>query len=215
MKEYILSWGKYKPKKIKKKTNKKKIKSKGEREKKLTTKQVLFIEEYLSNGFNASQAAKKAGYSKKTARKIGQENLTKPDIRKRINERINEILKDKDELIYKTVEEFKRLGFSDIKEFVDYDNDGVFIKPSDKVDTRPISEIVVKERVLKTKIEGKENADLIDREVKLKMYNKIKALEGLSRYLDMWVDRIEHTGKDGKPIEIDDIRQKVMNKLAI
>lgn len=46
---------------------------------KLTPKQTRFIEEYLVD-LNATQAAIRAGYSVKTARKIGSENLTKPDI---------------------------------------------------------------------------------------------------------------------------------------
>ena len=46
---------------------------------KLTPKQARFIEEYLVD-LNATQAAIRAGYSVKTARKIGSENLTKPDI---------------------------------------------------------------------------------------------------------------------------------------
>lgn len=47
--------------------------------KKLTAKQQRFIEEYLVD-CNATQAAIRAGYSKKTAKVIGAENLTKPDI---------------------------------------------------------------------------------------------------------------------------------------
>lgn len=46
---------------------------------KLNEKQKLFCEEYLID-LNATQAAIRAGYSKKTARSIANENLTKPDI---------------------------------------------------------------------------------------------------------------------------------------
>ncbi len=45
----------------------------------LTPKQERFIEEYVADP-NATQAAIKAGYSRKTARWIGSENLTKPYI---------------------------------------------------------------------------------------------------------------------------------------
>lgn len=45
----------------------------------LTIKQAAFVESYLQC-FNATQAAIEAGYSEKTARSIGSENLTKPDI---------------------------------------------------------------------------------------------------------------------------------------
>lgn len=46
---------------------------------KLTPKQSLFIKEYLID-FNATKAAERAGYSIKTAMKIGSENLHKPEI---------------------------------------------------------------------------------------------------------------------------------------
>ncbi len=46
---------------------------------KLTPKQARFVDEYLVD-LNASQAAIRAGYSPKTARFIGCEDLTKPNI---------------------------------------------------------------------------------------------------------------------------------------
>jgi len=46
---------------------------------KLTAKQQAFCEEYLID-LNASQAAVRAGYSVKTAKDIGCENLAKPNI---------------------------------------------------------------------------------------------------------------------------------------
>lgn len=51
----------------------------------MTYKQELFIQEYIKTG-NATSSAIKAGYSEKTARVIGQENLTKPALKKRIEE---------------------------------------------------------------------------------------------------------------------------------
>ena len=58
-------------------------------EKELTAKQKRFCDEYLIC-LNATQAAIKAGYSKNTARNIGHENLTKPDIREYIEKRMAE-----------------------------------------------------------------------------------------------------------------------------
>lgn len=56
----------------------------------MTAKQKRFCQEYLIS-LNAKEAAIKAGYSEKTARSIGQENLTKPDIKKYIDEKLQEI----------------------------------------------------------------------------------------------------------------------------
>lgn len=46
---------------------------------KLTAKQQRFCDEYIKD-FNATQAAIRAGYSENTAKEIGCENLTKPNI---------------------------------------------------------------------------------------------------------------------------------------
>lgn len=56
---------------------------------KLTDKQEMFCLEYLID-LNATQAAIRAGYSKKTAQAIGAENLTKPLISERITKAFNE-----------------------------------------------------------------------------------------------------------------------------
>ena len=56
---------------------------------KMTDKQKRFCDEYLID-LNATQAAIRAGYSEKTARKIGQENLTKLDIKNYIDDRMAE-----------------------------------------------------------------------------------------------------------------------------
>lgn len=54
---------------------------------KLTEKQKRFADEYIISG-NATQSAIKAGYSKKTARFVAAENLTKPNIKNYIDERL-------------------------------------------------------------------------------------------------------------------------------
>ena len=53
----------------------------------MTEKQKRFADEYLVD-LNATQAAIRAGYSENTARQIGQQNLTKLDVRAYIDERL-------------------------------------------------------------------------------------------------------------------------------
>lgn len=57
----------------------------------LTPKQKIFADEYIINGGNATQAAIKAGYSKKSARAIGMQNLTKLYIKEYIQSRLKPI----------------------------------------------------------------------------------------------------------------------------
>ena len=56
----------------------------------LTPKQKKFVDNYIESG-NATQSAIKAGYSKKTAKSVGSENLTKPDIKSYIEKKMKEI----------------------------------------------------------------------------------------------------------------------------
>lgn len=57
---------------------------------KLTEKQRRFVDYYVETG-NASEAARRAGYSEKTAGWIGQENLQKPTIKAAVDARLKEL----------------------------------------------------------------------------------------------------------------------------
>lgn len=60
----------------------------------MTEKQNRFADHFIATA-NASEAARKAGYSERTARVIGQENLTKPAVRAAIDERLNEMASER------------------------------------------------------------------------------------------------------------------------
>jgi phage terminase small subunit len=73
---------------------------------KLTIKQDKFVKAYLLNGGNAAQAAISAGYSENTARSIGQENLTKPDIKKAIEKHQR---KSNEDYVWSKADKLKKL----------------------------------------------------------------------------------------------------------
>jgi len=87
--------------------------------KKLTPKQALFVKHYLVS-LNATEAARKAGYSEKTAVAIGHENLSKPDIRDAIaqamRERGERVGMEADEVLRR----FALLARADSRELVEY-----------------------------------------------------------------------------------------------
>lgn len=68
----------------------------------MTPRQKRFCEYYIQSG-NAAEAARKAGYSPKTADAIGRENLRKPTISAYIHERMGEqdkeLVADSDEVL--------------------------------------------------------------------------------------------------------------------
>lgn len=61
----------------------------------LTPKQKAFADNYIANGGNATDAARKAGYSEKTAYSIGQQNLKKLEVSSYIAEKQSLIEKQK------------------------------------------------------------------------------------------------------------------------
>lgn len=84
---------------------------------KLTEKQKRFADEYIKSG-NATQAAIKAGYSKKTARTIAQQNLTKLDIKNYIDERMQTIENNRIMTAKEAVEFLTSVVRGDVKETV-------------------------------------------------------------------------------------------------
>jgi phage terminase small subunit len=68
-------------------------------ESKLTNKQKMFCKEYIVD-LNASQACIRAGYSEKTAKEIGCENLTKLNIQ----EEITRLMKSREERVQLTAD---------------------------------------------------------------------------------------------------------------
>ena len=67
---------------------------------KLTEKQKRFIDYYIETA-NATESARKAGYSKKTAKNIGNENLTKLNffIKQKLEEKESQRIASQDEVL--------------------------------------------------------------------------------------------------------------------
>ena len=109
----------------------------------LTPKQELFCREYLVD-FNATQAAIRAGYSKKAAGQQGAENLKKPNIKRFLAEAQSKRAKRLEISAERVAEELARIGFSNIADVVEWDGNGIRIKDGAAIDgdaLRAVSEI--------------------------------------------------------------------------
>jgi phage terminase small subunit len=97
---------------------------------KLTEKQKRFCDYYIETG-NATEAAIRAGYSQKTARFIGAENLTKPNVKSYIDQRLKEL---EDERIADATEVLQYLTsvmrgeITETRYIAVYDKDGSFVE---------------------------------------------------------------------------------------
>jgi len=157
-------------------------------EKKLTEKEKLFVKYYLLS-FNGTQAAIKAGYSRKTAGVIASQNLTKLNIQREVKRGVKRIV-DKIDLNQDVVlAELMKIAFADIRDYIKIGPKGIKIKDLEDVDTKAISSAGM--RVTKKSL----NVDF-------KMHNKEKALELLGRYLGMFVDKLDVSGEIKEKITI-------------
>ena len=147
---------------------------------KLTEKQQLFVDEYLID-LNATQAAIRAGYSVKTAKDIGCQNLAKLNIQQAISEKMAERSKRTGVNQDRIVLELAKIAFVNAADVIDSD-DATIKEGATSDDTAAIQSVKVK--VIPTK-EG----EGVEREIRLN--DKLKALELLGKHLGMWNDKLD------------------------
>ncbi len=147
---------------------------------KLTEKQKRFIEEYLID-LNATQAAIRAGYSPNSARDIGSENLTKPDIRARIDEALAERSKRTGINADRVLREIARIAFVNAADVINFDS-ATIAEGASTDDTAAIASVKVK-TIPTADGEG------VEREIRLA--DKLKALELCGKHLGMFKDNPE------------------------
>jgi phage terminase small subunit len=90
----------------------------------LSKKQQAFIDEYFLCGMNATEAARRAGYSEKSIRSSASENLTKPDIQAEIDRRLKEKQLSADEVLAR-LSDMARADMRDFIKPVDVGNDRI------------------------------------------------------------------------------------------
>lgn len=162
----------------------------------MTQKQKRFIEEYLID-LNATQAAIRAGYSLDTAKSIGSENLTKPDIQARIAKAMAERSRRTGVNADRVVMELAKIAFVNAKDVIDPDT--ATVKP----DALPEDTAAIQSVKVKTFGE-----DGLEREVK--MADKLRALELLGRHLGMFKDKVELSGAlETEKTKLDDLIQQM------
>ena len=167
---------------------------------KLNPKQSRFVQEYLID-LNATQAAIRAGYSVKTATPQAARLLTKVDVQLAITEGQRQLAAKTGITQERVLEELAIIAFSDIKNYLDIDQDtgGIRAKSFDDA-TMPDKasralEMVREDRMIREDSKG--NDSIINSKVTFKMHDKMKALELLGKHLGMFKDRVEHSGSVG------------------
>jgi len=151
----------------------------------LTPKQLRFIDEYLID-LNATQAAIRAGYSKNTAKQIGSENLTKPDISLEIANRGRQVTQSTGITIERTLQELGRLAFSDVRKLYNADGSLKSIVDLDDDAAAMLGGVDVVEMQGAAEIDGEGNIKHVPMYTKkVKIWDKNSALEKAMKYLQL------------------------------
>lgn len=154
-----------------------------EKEPKLTDKQRMFCEEYMID-FNATKAAIRSGYSQKTAQEIGAQNLSKLIIQNYISEKIKNQSKRLEISSDRVILEIARLAFVDVRKIFDSEGKLKDITTIDDDTSAAISSFEVDD--LKAYNEESDSYGKIGEAKKIKLYDKIRALEMLAKHFGMF-----------------------------
>jgi len=170
--------------------------SKESKVKKLTSKEELFCNHYLTL-HNATEAAKRAGYSEKTARAIGYENLTKPHIKKYIEEKTEEILSEIGVNQVRVMTEISKIAFSQMTDFAAVDEMEVFEGRGKKRKSRMVKFLNVfpTNQISPDKLCAIAELKQLDTGISIKLHDKVGALDKLARHLKLFKEGPTVTSK--------------------
>ena len=131
---------------------------------KLTPRQQRFCDEYLID-LNATQAAIRAGYSKNTAKQIGQRLLTNVDLKKQIQERMaekeKELIADSDEVMRYLTSVLRGKSEAHVLARDEIGADKIICKPPDEKERLKAAELLGKAHMIFTeKVQQEIDMDL-------------------------------------------------------
>ena len=173
---------------------------------KLTDKQELFAREYLKD-LNATQAAIRAGYSEKTAKEVGYENLTKPHVLELVAE-----------LKAQRVEQTGIDAAYVLRRLTEIDQMDVLDILLANGELKPIKDWP---KVWRTTLSGMDVVEMASADStallkKIKWPDKVKNLELLGKHVNVQAFKeqvsSEITGKNGGPIQYTDITEEELDE---
>ncbi|HAM49507.1 MAG TPA: terminase small subunit [Nitrospiraceae bacterium] len=164
----------------------------------LTPKERLFVAEYLKY-FNATKAASEAGYSKKSARAIGAENLTKPHIIEALAKSRQSLEKREEDALLDAHRTERLLDICMTFNPKDYfDKDGNF---------KPIQDLTADQAYAISEIARIETE--LGTQIKLKFVDRLEAIGKKMKRLGMMKDMSETTVHSGFPANYEEWRKRL------
>lgn len=186
----------------------------------LTNKERRFVEEYPID-WNATAAAKRAGYSSHSATAIGRENLLKPHIQRAIERHMLALAAKVGITKERVLAEFGRVAFADIRNIarwrpnvtvVGRDPDGEGEGLDGDEETRAFNEV---ELVASHEMSPDDAAAIQEISLssqgtlKVKMHSKMAALDGLAKQLGLYKDQRDPGAAPVVVIDAQDLARRV------
>ena len=149
----------------------------------LSNKQLRFVDEYLVD-LNATQAARRAGYSQRTAKSSGSRLLKNPAIAHAVAQRQARIANHLFVTAERVVLEYARLAFADMRDYLRFaENGDVLLDWSAMPDDATKAIVEVTQDVYN---EGRGSARREVKRTKFKLHDKRGALDALARHLGLF-----------------------------
>ncbi|MBU1082491.1 MAG: terminase small subunit [Spirochaetes bacterium] len=145
----------------------------------LTAKQEMFCNEYLID-LNATQAAIRAKYSKKTAQQASSRLLLNVVIQERISELQKRLRVKTGITAERVIAEFAKIAFANIQDYISKDNEIVDLSEIDKDKAAAVDSIQVDIRH-----DGGQSKGYTEK-IRLKLHSKESALENLGKHLGIY-----------------------------
>lgn len=164
----------------------------------LSEKQKRFVSEYLID-LNATQAAIRAGYSAKTAQQQGSRLLSNVVVQEELSKQQSKVAERLEITKDRIVDELAKIGFSNMLDYMRAGPDGdpyLDFSGLTRDQAAALSEVTVEDF---KDGRGEDARDV--RRVKFKLHDKKGALVDLAKMLGFVIEKHEHTGKDGAPIQ--------------
>jgi phage terminase small subunit len=149
----------------------------------LNEKQARFVREYLID-FNGTQAARRAGYSAKTAKQTAHELLQRPNVQAAVTKAAASQLAKVDAGAERVIHELQLIAFGRVTRL--YDKKGNII-PFHKLADAEAALIAGTETIIKN---AKAGDGVVDEVLKIKTPDRVKALEILAKYHKLLTDQV-------------------------
>lgn len=165
----------------------------------LTEKKKAFCIEYVID-FNGAAAAIRAGYSKRRARITASELLTESEIGAGIASLIEARNIKAEDAAARVIKELEHIAYAKTTDFVKVKE--IFIGRGKMRRKARVAYVELTSDIEEENQKAISEIKQTKEGIALKTHDKVGALRLLGQHYGIFVEKHEHTGKDGKPIEM-------------